>query len=477
MEATSVNVYGLIYLVILISGCLLVFANWRVAVFVGLAIDILRDPVRKLIPDKPIALTLSGAAFWLLLVLWVAVHCRRQQRRMMTEFPGFKTALTLLIMAMIPAAAVSVLLQPNGILLAAIGGATYLIPLFGVLAGYAFPRNKQAILKFLGLYVLLNSVTLISVVLQYLNVDVPALGGIDFKWIRYREGYIVDLMCGWYRSPDIMGLHAAHVIMFGLLLAAEEKSKFRIGWLSLALWAAFCVLVSGRRKMIGVPFVFVTAFFGLAWIYGIHKVGRFASILFLAVVGGGGASIFVLASDEATEYTEYASSLFTEGAGRSQELMLGSTISTLQTLGILGGGLGSATQGRYYVSQGGGATKGWQEDGVSRLFAEFGLIGVVLVLIAIFVTLRTTQSALRQTARKRQLSILQLGLLSAVIGNVASFCISHQQYSGDPVNGLIVTLLFGMSLQVPVFFETGVVRPVDVSPGHRMLISPRRGVV
>ena len=436
-------------------ACLTAVANWRKAIYVGILVDVLRDPVRKLIPGKPIYVTLSGAVVWLLIVLVAAVVSRRDIRQMLRTYPQLRSAMRYLLIAMIPAAIVSVLLQPNGILLAVIGGATYLIPVLGIGAGFAMSKRKDAILKVLEFYVIVNSIMLIGVILQYVGSNFPALGGIDFKWIRYRDGYIVDLMCGWYRSPDIMGLHAAHVIMFGLLLAAEKRSGSQPLWLTLALWAAFCVLVSGRRKMIGVPLVFIGCFMTLAWLYGVHRIGRFATVLATSAAIGAGLSFLILGTDQSNDYTDYASSLFTEGAGRTSEIVVGSTLSTVNSLGIFGSGLGSATQGRNYVSQGTGSTRGWQEDGISRLIAEFGLIGVMFVVAAFVLVIRSVLASLRMIAANSRVKVLQLGLFSIVAGNLASFMISHQQYSGDPVNALFVTLILGMAFAVPNLQQIG----------------------
>jgi hypothetical protein len=218
--------------------------------------------------------------------------------------------------------------------------------------------------------------------------------------------------------------------------------------------------------MIGVPLVFVASLLTLAWFYGVNRIGKFATIIAVSVAMGGGLGVFVLATDQADDYTEYASSLFTEGAGRGSDIIVGSTISTLMSVGILGGGLGSATQGRYYVSEGVGSTRGWQEDGVSRLFAEFGVIGVLLLLVAILHVLRSAGKSLRMVPPSSDLKILQLGLVSIVVGNIASFCISHQQYSGDPVNALIVTVMVGMAFAVPSL------QPVPVSAVSRVAAVP-----
>src|SRR5690606_20859328 len=138
-----------------------------------------------------------------------------------------KSMLACLMMAIIPAALLSLILYPGGYLLAAIGGLSYMAPLAGLAFGYLLPRSERDIYRLMQFYTIINSVMLIGVPLEYMDFDLPALGGINMDWIRYRDGYIVDLMTGFYRSPDIMGLHAAHVIMFSLSLAIRTKSPER----------------------------------------------------------------------------------------------------------------------------------------------------------------------------------------------------------------------------------------------------------
>jgi hypothetical protein len=300
-------------------------------------------------------------------------------------------------------------------------------------------------------YIIVNTMMLVSVPLEYFEFDVPALGGIDFDWVRYRSGYTVDLMCGWYRSPDIMGLHAAHVMMFGLLLASRPQRDTSTGWILPVLWAGFCVLLSGRRKMIGIPLVFIATLLVCGMIFRITRINRLAGIALTALLTGGAMILLFWAPEEAYEYTEFVTSLATEGAERFNDLVVGSTLGTLQQAGIIGGGLGAATQGRYYADVASSRQmRGWQEDGVSRLVFEFGVPGFVLLITSIVMLLTAIRKAIRLMPPKGSMMIMQLGMVAVVAGNAASYTISHQQFSGDPVSGLIVTLFVGMILRLPL---------------------------
>ncbi|MCA9034523.1 MAG: hypothetical protein KDA91_05300 [Planctomycetaceae bacterium] len=428
-------------------ACLMSVADWRKGIYVGILIDVLRDPVRKLLPEQPVLITLSGAIVWGVIVFAAVSSQQGSLRELYRQYPRLKQAMLLLALAIIPAAGLTTISYSRGWLVALIGASSYVLPAIGVLAGYAFLRGEAQVKRLLRWYIIVNMIMLVSVPMEYLEWNIPALGGIEYDWIRYRTGYIVDLMCGWYRSPDIMGLHAAHVIMFSLLLAIRSRTESQLLWLGPVLFAGFCVLVSGRRKMIGVPLVFLTAYVGIGMFLGMRRLNRLAGYSLMTALTGAAIAVIFWDPSQSSEYTDFASSLFTEGASRSNEVIVGSTIGTLQQLGILGAGLGTATQGRYYVWKPREGPRTWQEDGVSRLFVEFGVPGVLLLCIAFVLVLTAMLRALRSCRPQSNEQLLQVGLISVVIGDAASFAISHQQFSGDPVSGLLVTLLVGMVLR------------------------------
>lgn len=435
--------------------CLYAISDWRNAIYPGILIDVIRDPVRKLVHESPIAITLSGVVPWAIIVVVAASSHRHGLREMYRQYPKLRTATSLLMLALLPAAIISTVSYTRGWMMAGVGAISYLVPAIGVAAGFALLKNESGALRILKWYVIVNSIMLVSVPFEYLGLDVPGLGGIQFEWIRNRTGYNVNLIAGWYRSPDIMGLHAAHTIMFSLLLSNRSRSEGQFAWLVPALWAGFCVLVSGRRKMIGIPLVFLAFYLFLGIRLGMRKVGRLTGFAVIAVLAGSAIAIIFWSPDEAAEYTNFAVTLFTEGVGRSNEMIVGSTVVTLQQVGLLGGGLGTATQGRYYTGvQTARHLRGWQEDGVSRLFLEFGVPGVLLLLVCLFFVLATMGKALRATSKQSNEQILQVGLISVVAGDAASFAISHQQFSGDPVSALFVTLMIGMVLRLPLLSPT-----------------------
>ena len=106
---------GTLWMLVFVAACLVAVSDWRKAVFLGILVDVVRDPVRKLIVGKPIWVTLSGAALWLLIVVVATVMARGALKRMLQTYPRLRTAFLLLIFAMIPAAVISIVTQPQGL--------------------------------------------------------------------------------------------------------------------------------------------------------------------------------------------------------------------------------------------------------------------------------------------------------------------------------------------------------------------------
>ncbi|MEZ6131841.1 MAG: hypothetical protein R3C59_24545 [Planctomycetaceae bacterium] len=281
---------------------------------------------------------------WLVIVFMGGLNNWGNVRLMFRQYPKLRTAMQLAIMALLPAAVLSTISFRRGWLMAAIGGMSYVVPAIGIAAGFAFLRRQQDILRLLKFYIIVNCFMLISVPMEYAEMDVPALGGINYDWIRYHEDKIVDLMSGWYRSPDIMGLHAAQVIMFSLLLVICSRAEGGMLWVPTAVWAAFAVFVSGRRKMIGIPLVFVATFliFGLA--FKLTKLNRLTGTLVVVLLFGAAAALFIWSPDEAAEHSDFAATLLTQSVNRTHEIVVGSVLGTIAAGRNSGAGLGMATQ-------------------------------------------------------------------------------------------------------------------------------------
>lgn len=433
--------------------------DWRRGLYLCLVIDFVRDPVRKLAEDQPLAVTLAGVVPWMAVFLGAVVKDRAAIQLMWSRYPKLRAMVICILIAIVPAAAISSIGFVNGWMMAAIGSASYIVPLMGIGVGFALARSEEDVYRLLRFYALLNSLALVGTVFEKFHMNVPALGGIKVDWVRYRTGYTVELISGFYRSPDIMGLHAAHVVLFSSLLALRARGAARMSYLTLAVWASLNLFLSGRRKMVGMPLVFVVAYYLLSRWRGIGHSGGKPAIVACAITLAVAVFLAFNENEQGHEYTDYALTMFTEAHERAGVNVVGAAIETLRQVGVLGAGLGTATQGRHYLGiQMDRGRRGWQEDGFSRLFMELGVPGVILILMAVILLLNAIMSAVKLVAPTHSVQVLQIALLSCASADGMSYIFSHQQYSGDPVSALLVTIMIGAILGAPRIFAADLAR-------------------
>lgn len=439
--------------------------NWRNAIYACVLLDIARDIVRKMTPGYPILCTILVGVVWGFALIRATSREKRELNRIANRYPELWLSVNAMVAAILPGAIISMIRYENGWMLCAIGGLSYLAPFIGVLLGYCWPRRADDVIRWLALYIVVNSAAVSGALLEVYNVDVPGLGGMKMDWIRNYGDDVVKLISGFYRSPDVMGLHAAHVMMFSAILGSRPTARGRWLWCGCACWAACGLLLCGRRKMIVMPILFLISFITLHWMSG--KVGRRVAVVCFGIGIAVALGLFGISQiqEEGDEYSRFASSIITEGVERASKSFSNVIQVTVEQAGWLGDGLGSATQGKQYT----GITinKSWQEDGVGRLFKELGVPGVALVLLALALlakTLRRSFAAVPQEARTAR--HLQFGLAGVVAANAGSFVVSHQAYSGDPSTVLIVGFSLGMVLGMPriaVMQRKSLTSPSDIS--------------
>lgn len=436
---------------------LIAISNWRLGLYLAIFMDVARDPVRKISESHSVFLTVAGTLIWGGVLLGAMNSDGSEIRSMLRRFPKLSVALQCLILSLLPGVALSLVMYDGGYKLVAIGLISYLGPLVGIAVGFVVPVKERDIYRVFKFYSVVNGIALIGTVFEAMGYSHPVLGGLDdMEWIRQQSGgLLVNLRAGIYRSPDIMGLHAAHVIVFSMMLGLRSRGVERICWMAMIAWGFNAVLLSGRRKMIGLPLVFIASYLGLGMWRGSRAASRLATLATLSAIGMAMA-MFVMKSSgdvyQGNEYTQYAATLFTQGGGRAKELIGDSILVTVYQSGVLGSGIGSATQGSHYVAV--KRKNAWQEDGASRLFKELGLPGVVLILFFAGYMFSTVRDAMNLIPPDHPLALKQIGVLSIVLGNAASFAISHQQYSGDPGSAILVVLMLGMVLGLPrIYFR------------------------
>lgn len=444
MSPVAITFYSLVVLAFIVA-----LGNWRSGTFLLIAFALLRDPIRKLDDSHSVLVTLSVNALWLAIYIGIYNENAHDLFKVFRRWPQFRRIVDLVLLALLPGVLIAIVSYDKGILLAIAGIIVYFAPFVGIAFGYLMVRREQELWNILSFFVVIHTIGASSVFFEYAGVESPVFGGIDFDWIRYTGGGVVDLMTGVYRSPDVMGFHAAHVVMFCLLLLSRPRGTNKWFWVICLLVAFAALLLAGRRKMLAMPILFLVVSLYMqsrtkvAFNSWMQTVGTICVLLCAS-------GIFAISQGWiGADYAEYAGTLATEGADRTQGSLLVAPVETLRQAGLLGHGIGVATQGSYYFGVDLGEVRTWQEDGISRLFVELGVFGVIFIVYAGILLLRLIFQAVDGTIRQPSVLILMGGLFGVILANGASFVISHQAYSGDPCAILLVASLIGVVLSAP----------------------------
>jgi len=416
--------------------------GWLLAVLVG----IIQDPIRKLIPGTPVYLTLSIVAIYAASLFSAQSMILDVLRDFSVRYPRIREAVKFLLFALV--IAFSRGLTTFGIATwkaPTLSLFTYLLPIPAILFGYAYVDRPERFEKFLKFYAAIVSFALIGGVLEFLRVQSRVLGTVALSedWIRHLPGVQVRIIAGFFRGPDIMAWHAGTLAIVGIYFIVRRGLSASLLWATVASWGFLNCMLSGRRKM-----VYMVAVFAVIFLW--RQIGRLrsAQIAGIALCAILFAGTFYRISTGDEETSAYAKASMTTRKELSQRLE-GGLIESFRQYGLLGGGLGVATQGAHHlVDAGEGSGLGWQEGGAGKLAVELGMIGLIAVLIVGHATGRT----LLKIGFSRDLpptsSVERNALFAIVLANGATFLASAQPYT-DPTLALITAFFVGALFGMP----------------------------
>lgn len=440
-------------LLYVLVGLSLLFAlralvGWRSGIALMVLLAAVQDPLRKFVPGTPGWLALATVPVFLAALLSSGLRNRQWWSGFRAAYPSISTSILIFALLCVPAAVISSGYGEDAWMLALIGAFSYAVILLAVVAGYHYARNLAEMRKLLGWYCVVHGLALTGGIMDYLHwfPGWDALGSraLGFEWVRRNAGYSVDMIAGFYRSPDVMGWHAAAVAMISLLLAATAHGRRRLGWSVVGALAVAALLLCGRRKMVYMLPVFMVA---LAWIY--WQAGRASRVL--PILGLVLFPLFTawLVGDKLSEESSnirYYSESSSETLERLEVHGFGSLVETYKQTGFFGAGLGVATPGARHLKV--NRPRAWQESGTSRVLVELGVpgaLGMLAVMAAIVFNLwRVT---LRQLQLRSLVAPYAVGLLAFFLANVGSLVVSGQILA-DPFIAAFLGLLVGMNLSV-----------------------------
>ena len=429
---------------LVIAGCLLAYRDWRCGIAAAILVGLILDPLRKLMPGTPVFLTMASMPIWLMAAA-VALADRHQRLKCFhNNFPQLARWTRAFALYLVIPAALSLTYGTHSWRITLLGALVYAATFLMIVAGWALPERRHALVALLAFYCLCGAVLLIGGPLEYMGwgerwkaVGTAVLGNV---WVTHRTGGAVYMLSGFFRGPDVMGWHAVMVFMFSVIMAMRSRGRMRWFWIAVGIWGVLSLWLCGRRKMLSMIPVFLGTY--LLLIFRFQSARRFASMLgvVLLLLGiGWHIADAVFRKDPVGGFYMTVLDEWDEQIARHGVY---SVIGTVQQAGFWGYGLGMSQQGVHNIQA--EKPRLWQESGPSKLVAELGVPGSVLFLVLGFVYLRTAYEVVRKNARTGNVYLFG-GLFSILMANLASAVVSAQIY-GDPFVALFLAMLAGALL-------------------------------
>ncbi|HEV7427639.1 MAG TPA: hypothetical protein VGQ46_14845 [Thermoanaerobaculia bacterium] len=429
---------------VLFAGFLLMsisitLVDWRRGWLLAILAGVLQDPARKLTPGTPVLMTMSIVVIYGVIIFAAQGKLQREAQEFSKRFGNLYATLIFFFIFLFLAAI-------NGLFTfgidqwkaPAMSFFLYCAPLPAVIIGYAFLQREEQLFGLFRFYAIITSLALIGTPLEYFRVDWRALGTVALgENLRLITGLSIRLLSGFYRAPDIMGWHAAMLTMIGIIMTIRVRT-IRSSWIWMVVsgWAFLNCMMSGRRKAIYMIAVFALAFL---WRYfrrlsvpQLFSFGLVAVVMFFVITK-------MSQNEESSTYTQGAYASRDEVWGRLE----GGMVETVQQSGIMGAGLGTATQGVYHVLRTDSATQlGWQEGGLGKLAMEVGVPGLFAAALLAFVMITTMIKISGHPDVPGSSQLMRASLFGIVAANIVEFLVSAQAFS-DPVLTLMTAFFVG----------------------------------
>jgi hypothetical protein len=325
-----------------------------------------------------------------------------------------------------------------------------------IFVGCWFVRGQHDLYKLLSFYCIAASFILVGAWVEYFDLPYGGImigtSALDMNWIRYGDGFIVDLIAGFFRSPDVMGWHAASVSIFSMILLVTANPKNRWIWVLVCVFALATLIICGRRKMIYIVPLFMFVNFVVIMLSG--RSGKLSSVaqFVLPVI----ASIFIAGGilGQQNEYALHAFGTADQATEQFKDQSFAGAVETLRQVGFFGAGLGFATPGAQNIPA--ARPSMWQESGTSRVLAELGVLGTLGLLLFLITLVRKSLVLVRKEVRTSSSSSwFVLGMFSFFISNLGSLVVSGQILA-DP----FIAFMIGFSIGCVLAFG-GVRRRAD----------------
>ncbi len=431
-------------LLLVLMGCAVALANWRWGIAAAILMGLLQDPLRKLAPGTPEYLAMASAPIWLTAMLSAAFANQLAVRRFLDSFPRLGKWIVATMAYLAIPAAISATYGQNTWMITLLGAFIYGTMFMALVAGWRYPIDRRDTRLLLTFYVVAAAAMLIGGPLdawgwgeRFPAIGTAAMGHI---WVTQRTGAAVYMLAGFFRGPDVMGWHAALVFMIAVILAFRARGPARVFWIAVAVWGLLNIWLCSRRKMLSMVPVFIGCYMFL--VFRFKNVRRGLSIAGTVLMIAGFGWYFISSLYRSAAVEKFYLSTLTEAEDQIRRHGFESVLDTVQQAGFWGYGLGMSQQGIHHIPA--EKPRVWQESGTSKLVAEFGIPGSLLIAILGLVFAQTAYWVVRGSRRDDSF-YFTAGLFSILAANLTSAVVSAQIF-GDPFVALFLAFLVGLLL-------------------------------
>ena len=457
----------IVFVGFLVLSMTVALTDWRRGWLMAILCGVLQDPARKLTPGSPVALTLSVMVVYAIILFSASGTLQQYAREFGRRFANVYTGVLITMLFLVLAAIRGLFtFGVTGWKAPALSFFVYCAPIPAVLLGYAYLQREENLYTLFRFYAVVTAIALIGTPLEYLDVNWRALGTVALNEynIRHLPGLQIRMLSGFYRAPDIMGWHAAMLTIVGLVMILRAKVVAKAWpWMLVTGWGFINCLISGRRKAVYMVAIFVLAFL---WRF-FRRLTTTQIVTFALVFGMIAGIVHKVAQDENVNvYARGTATSRQEIAGRLE----GGLIETINQYGILGAGLGTATQGIYHVTKD-TAVLGWQEGGLGKLAIELGVPGLIAAMLLVFAAVRLMFAISRHPDVEGSSQLTRCALFAIVVTNVIEFLVSAQAFS-DAVLTLMTAFFVGCTFASGVLDERVAAVSATSPAGPATLTSP-----
>ena len=450
----------LMIMMMLTAGIVTVL-DWRKGLLLCVLVGVAQDPLRKLAPGQPIYyVLLVGVIFaitWFRAALTgvplgpSVIH--GWQRNLRAPFSAFAVVVV--------AQAIHSYIRYGSPLVPGIGLLVWLAPVPAIVLAYqlAARRGLDGVRWWMKVYVAATLLMLSGVYFEYAGFGWRTLGEIGEGQIIYDLGGVLKAHSGFFRASEIAAWHTAAVACFVFMLALGKRpTVLRVGT-AIGLIALLVTLgfLTGRRKMLIEITIFVTTYlFLVAWLQrGMWRLAMIAVVMgvvgYIAIVGFVSPDLVQESytkelqmenMDRMESYAIRGQSVFADLPSRVNITGWQPLVSSVETFGWLGAGLGSGSQGTNEIVAAHDVDRWASEGGLGKIAMELGIPGLLVLVWVLRMLGRHFHEQLEPLAKASpKHARIAFGLLAFMIANVATFSVATQAYSD-----LFVLLILGWCL-------------------------------